>query len=116
MPLLDGDLAGIFGAALGAFYLEAVLHKVAPADTGSGGFSAATTDFAVKVMVEAVSDRARAASGLPDPAVNISVLRTGMTVSVDLDDLVTVSGGTYRVIRVEADPAGAAWSIIAVPV
>ncbi len=115
MPLLDGDLQNIFGAALGAVYLDGVLHKIVASDTGAGGFSTATTDHPVKAMVEAVSDRARAASGLPLPSVSISVLRAGLPVSVDLDDLVTVSGRTYRVIRADTDAAGAAFSLIAVP-
>lgn len=115
MPLLDGDLQTIFGAAFAAFYLDAVLHKVATADAGTGGFAVGTADHPVKAMVEALSDRARAASGLPLPAVSISLLRAGLPVSVDLDDLVTVSSKTYRVIRVDIDPAGAAWSLVAVP-
>lgn len=114
MPLLDRDLQTVFGAALGSLYLDATLHKVT-SESGSGSFSTATTDHPVKAMVEAVSDRARAASGLPLPAVSVSVLRAGLSVAADLDDLITISGRTYRVIRVETDPAGAAWALVAVP-
>ncbi len=116
MALLDGGLARIFGTAFGAVYVDATLIKGVFTDDGGGGFAVASTDIPVKAMVERVSDRARAASGLPDTAVTISVLRAGLAVPVALDDALTLSGQTYRAIRVETDPAGAAWSIVAVPV
>lgn len=114
MPLLDGDLAGLFGSAFSVFYLDATLHKVTSTDDGSGGYAVATVDYPIKAMIEAMSDKARAASGLPLTAVDMSLLRRGMSIAVALDDLVTVSGQTYRIIRVETDPAGAAWSVAAV--
>ena len=115
MPLFDGDLQKIFGAAFGAVYRDATLHKVAPADTGTGGYATSTTDYPVKAMLEALSDEARAASGLPLPAVRISLLRAGLPADADLDDLVAVAGQTFRVTRVDTDPAGVAWSLVAVP-
>jgi hypothetical protein len=116
MPLLDTGLKAIFGAAFGGLYLAATLHKVTPADSGSGGYLAPTTDYPILALVEQLQDRARAASGLPDPAVSISVLQANVPVAIDLDDLLTVSGATFRVIRRDEDPAGAAWSLLAVPV
>ncbi len=116
MSLLDGDLAAVFGAAFAGLYRAATLNKVSPTDDGSGGFRAAFTGVPVRAMVEAVSDRARVASGLPDPAVTISVLRAGLAAAVDLDDEVAVAGQIYRVIRIDTDPAGAAWTAVAVPV
>ncbi len=116
MSLLDGDLAAVFGTAFAGLYRAATLNKVSPSDDGSGGFRTAFTGVLVKAMVEAVSDRARAVSGLPDPAVTISVLRAGLAVAVDLDDEVAVAGQSYRVIRIDTDPAGAAWTAVAVPV
>ena len=113
--MLDGDLARLFGSAFGAFYLDATLHKVTPSDNGSGGYAVATMDYPIKAMIESLSDKARATSGLPLTAVDMSLLRSGMSVAVALDDLVTVSGQTYRIIRVATDPAGVAWSIAAVP-
>ena len=115
MSLLDGALAAVFGAALAPLFLNGILHKVTDADTGAGGFAPATQDYPVKVAVEALSDRARAASGFPDPAVRIDLLAAGLAVQPDLDDLVTVSGRTYRIIRVDTDPAGAAFALVAVP-
>lgn len=115
MPLLDGDLAALFGAALGGLYLDATLTKRTTADTGSGGFATTSTDCAVKALIEAASDKARAARGIPDNAVTLSVLRAGLTVEIDLDDAVSVSGRTYRVIRADRDPAGAAFTLTAVP-
>ena len=116
MSLLDGDLAALFGAAFAPLYRDATLLKTVPADDGAGGFAVTSRASPAKVLVEAVSDRARAASGLPEPAVALSVLRAGLAASLDLDDEVTVGAATYRVIRVGTDPAGAAYSAVAVPV
>ena len=116
MSLVDGDLAALFGAAFAPLYRDATLFKLAPADDGAGGFSVTPTAFPARALVEAVSDRARAASGLPDPAVTLSVLRSGLAASLDLDDEVAVGGATFRVIRVDTDPAGAAYGAVAVPV
>ena len=115
MSLLDGSLSAVFGAAFAGLFRDAILAKLAATDDGSGGFVIAFTSYPVKAMVEAVSDRARAGSGLPDLAVTIVVLQAGLAVALDLDDQVTVAGASYRVIRVDADPAGAAWTAVAVP-
>lgn len=116
MALLDGDLARLFGAAFAPLYREASLDKAAESDDGSGGFAVAATRHPARAMLEAVSDRARAASGLPDAAVTISVLRAGLPVEVELDDVIAVAGASYRVIGLDTDPAGAAVTAVAVPV
>ena len=115
MSLLDGDLAVLFGAAFAGLFRNATLGKLTVTDDGSGGFTSVLIPYPVKLMVEAVSDRSRAASGLPEMAVTLSVLQAGLGATVDLDDQITVGGTNYRVIRVEADPAGAVWTAIAVP-
>ena len=116
MSLVDGDLAALFGAAFAPLYRDATLIRLAPSDDGAGGFVTAPTSTPAKVLVEAVSDRARAASGIPDEAVTLSVLCAGLGHALDLDDEVAVGGETYRVIRVGTDPAGAAYQAVAVPV
>ena len=115
MSLLDGDLATLFGTAFAGLFRNAILDKSTVTDDGSGGFASMLVPTPAKVMVEAVSDRARAASGIPDVAVTLSILQAGLGTTVDLDDQITVGGMNYRVIRVEADPAGAVWTAIAVP-
>ena len=115
MSLLDGDLAALFGAAFAPLYRDATLIQTVPADDGAGGFAVTRTATPAKVLVEALSARARAASGLPEPAVSLSVLRAGLAASVDLDDEVAVGAETYRIIRVATDPAGAAYAVVAVP-
>ena len=50
-----------------------------------------------------------------DASEKISVLQAGLAVTLDLDDQVTVAGASYRVIKVDTDPAGAAWTAVAVP-
>ncbi len=115
MSLLDGGLSALFGAVFSGLFRDATLAKLAATDDGSGGFETSFTSYPVKVMLEAVSDRARAASGLPDLAVTVLVLQAGLAVTLDLDDRVTVAGTSYRVVKVDADPAGAAWTAVVVP-
>lgn len=115
MSLTDGGLMALFGAALAPLYRDATLTKLAPADDGAGGFAVTPIPCPARAMVEAVSDAARAASGVPDEAVTLSVLRAGLGATLDLDDEVTVGGSTYRVVRVGTDLAGAAYSAVAVP-
>lgn len=115
MALLDHDLCAVFGAALAPFYLDATLYRSAVTDDGSGGFGVAATPYPAKVLLAALSDRARAESGLPETAVTISVLRAGLAVSPDLGDGIVVSGRSYRLVRIDTDPAGAAALAVAVP-
>ena len=44
------------------------------------------------------------------------MLRAGLPVAVDLDDEMTLGGVTYRAIKIDTDPAGAAFAVTAVPV
>lgn len=115
MPLLDGGLAAVFGAAFGAVMADGTLHKIEHADTGTGGFAVTATHHPAKLGVDSVEATERAASGIPNSAVRLTVLRTGLPVAVDLDDELTVGGATYRAIKVDADPAGAAYAVLAVP-
>ena len=92
-----------------ALYRDATLQKTLLSTTASGGFAGRTAS-PVLALVDAVSDRARAASGLPDPAVTLSVLRAGLAAAVEVDDQVAVAGASYRVIKAATDPAGAAWA------
>ena len=116
MSLVDGDLAALFGAAFAPLYRDATLTKLAPTDDGAGGFTTSPTPYPAKALVEDVSDAARAASGIPDDAVTLSVLRAGLGATLDLDDEVMLGADTYRIIRVGTDPAGAAYRAVAVPV
>jgi hypothetical protein len=115
MSLVDGDLAALFGAAFAPLYRDAILTKLTPADDGAGGFTTTPMSTPAKILIEAVSDAARAASGIPDEAVTLSVLRAGLGATLDLDDEVKMGPDTYRVIRVATDPAGAAYQAVAVP-
>ena len=115
MALLDRDLGAIFGAAFAPIYLDATLQKSALADDGSGGFGVEATPYPIKAMLAGLSERARAASGLPETALTISVLRAGVAVAPDLGDRIVVSGRTFRLIRVDTDPAAAATLAVAVP-
>jgi hypothetical protein len=115
MSLLDGALAAVLGAAFGAVFRDGVLHKMAKADLGTGGFTATATDYPVKVSLDQLGATERVATGIPNAAVRLILLRSGLAVAVDLDDGVTVEGATYRIIKVDTDPAMAAYSLMAVP-
>lgn len=115
MTLLEGPLAAVFGAALGALFRPATLHKTRETDDGQGGFTTASTDHPVRVSADALGAAERAASGLPLEAVRFTILLGGLPVVPDLDDELTLGGTTYRLVRVDTDPAGASASAAAVP-
>ena len=116
MAWLDAGLQAIFGAALGALYGDGVLHRVTSTDDGFGGFTPTALDSPVKLLVDSLSDADRAAGGLPRPAVRITVLRAGLPGPIDIDDRITTEGASYRVLQAETDPAGASFTLVAVPV
>ena len=95
-------------------YADGTLHKVSLTDDGADGFASTTTDSPVKALVESLSDRDRAAGGLPRTAVRLSVLRAGLATEIALDDGLTLAGVTYRVVQVDTDPVGAAYSLVGV--
>lgn len=115
MSLLEGPLAAVFGTAFGALFRSATLHKTRETDTGQGSFATASSDHAVKVSADALGAAERAASGLPLDAVRFTILLGGLAVAPDLDDELTLGGTTYRLIKVDTDPAGASASAAAVP-
>ena len=115
MVLLNGGLRAVFGAAFGGLFNDGVLHKARLTDDGAGGFTAQGTDSPAKILVESLSEQARAAGGLPRDAVILTVLRAGLPADITLDDSLTVNGATYRVIAVGVDAAGASFSVTGVP-
>ncbi len=115
MSLLDGGLAAVFGAAFGAVLADGTLHKMQQVGSGTGGFAVTATDYPAKLCLDSVEANERAASGIPNSAVKLTVLRAGLPVTVDLDDELTLGGATYRAIKVDTDPAGAAFAVVAVP-
>lgn len=115
MSLLDGPLAAVFGTAFGALFRAATLHKTRATDTGQGSFAIAATDYPVKVCVDALGAADRAASGLPLDAVRFTILIGSLPVTPDLDDELTLDRATYRLIKVDTDPARASISAAAVP-
>lgn len=115
MSLLEGPLAAVFGTAFGALFRTATLHKTRETDNGQGSFATASTDYPVKVSPDALGAAERAASGLPLNAVRFTILVGGLPVTPDLDDELTLGGTTYRLIKVDTDPAGASVNAAAVP-
>lgn len=116
MSWLNAGMQAVFGAAFGALYQDGVLHSVIATDDGLGGFTSTAVDTPIKLLVDSLSDTDRAAGGLPRTAVRITVLRAGMPGAIDVDDQISVSGASYRVLQAETDPAGASFALVAVPV
>ncbi len=115
MGLLDGALATVFGAALAAVFRNGTLHKTSETDTGTGAFTPSVADYPVRLCLDALAASDRAASGLPLTAVRLTVLRAGLPVTIDLDDGLSVGAANYRVVKIDTDPAGASYSLAAVP-
>lgn len=114
MTLLNGGFQAVLGAAFAAFYADGTLRKVALTDDGTDSFTSTLTDVPVKVLAESLSDRDRAAGGLPRTATSLSVLRAGLGVEISLDDSVTIGGLTYRVVQVDSDPGAVAYRLVGV--
>jgi hypothetical protein len=112
---IASSLQAVFGAAFAALYDDGVWHRVIAADDGQGGFSTTTADLPVKVLVDSLSEVERAAGGLPRGAVRLTVLRAGLGAAVAIDDGLATGGASFRVTQVDTDPAGAAYTLVAVP-
>jgi hypothetical protein len=115
MSVIDGGLQAVFGAAFAALYADGVLHSTTTADDGADSFTASATDVPIKVLVESLSDRDRAAAGLPRTAVTLSVLAAGLGATIALDDSITVGSASYRVVQVDMDAAQSSYAVIGVP-
>lgn len=113
MGLLDGDLQRVFGNAFGPRLLAATLHKVTRADDGEGGYTDTVQDYAVKAMVDSYTKRAKDYS--PTNEVKIIVLQYQVpVVPVENIDRISIASKTYRITRVDQDPASAAWTLYGV--
>lgn len=116
MSWLDTSLPAVFGAAFGAIAADGILQSATLTDDGAGGFTSVAVDTNVKVLVDSLSETDRAAGGLPQTAVRLTVLRAGFAGWIRIDDGLTVGATTYRVLQVATDAAGASFTVMAVPV
>lgn len=108
-------LASLFEAALAPLAIEGVLHQTTTVDDGAGGFSVDTVDIPVKLVVEVMSEKARAASGLPADTATLTVFQAGFTGAIAVDDSISTAGTTYRVVATTMGPGGVGINVVAVP-
>ncbi|MGE7415444.1 hypothetical protein [Methylobacterium tarhaniae] len=116
MGLLDGGLAGIFGAAFSGIYLPGTLHRATltrGADkrvTGTG-----FDDVPMRYQPNAISAEARARAGIPADVVLLLILSAGLGPSLTTEDEVTIDTGRYRILSASLDPARSHYDVRAVP-
>jgi len=115
MPVLDGAIRAVFGAAFAPLLLDGTLHVAAKDADGQVILPSDFIDIPVKGHRDQVGDRQRADWGIPDRAARLIVLQAGVTPEPTADDEITLAGGRWRIGAVERDPAGAAWILTGMP-
>lgn len=111
MGLLDG-LQETFGKVFGAIFRDGGLRKVTLIDNGKGGYSSSHVDHPVKVLIETCNDEQRLAEGYSDKDASLIILRYGVAVDLNLDDLVYAESKWWAVkAPLVADPVQAAWIV-----
>jgi len=112
--LLSGGIAATVGNAFaGLFYAATLTQK---STTGGNAYdpssgSTTSTDYACKGIVDEYSAYDFATGLVQVNDRKILILATSLSVTPKPDDLVTIRGATYRVIRVSTDPAIAVWEL-----
>ena len=115
MPLLDGAIRAVFGAAFAPLLLDGTLHVAAKDADGQVILPPVFADLPVKGHRDEVGDRQRADWNIPDRAARLIVLQAGLASEPTPDDEITLAGGRWRIGTVERDPAGAAWILTGMP-
>ncbi len=114
MGLLDGGLARVFGSAMGAFYLDASLHRAVITEDGEGGGSLAWAEpEACKAQIDKVVERLY--EGNPETFQSILLLQQPFGQQIadpGKDDEITVGGGRYAISMIEQDPARSYWLLM----
>lgn len=113
MSLLEGDVAGFFGAAFAGFYLDAQLYRPVPfTDDGKGGGTGGGfgEPEAVKAQLDQATQAMRSSEGFVDSDQRILVLASGVpTISTDCE--IEVKGTRWQIASVAQDPAGAYYEL-----
>lgn len=116
MSILTGGIQSLFGTVMGAFYLDATLITVTQVFAADGTTTEITTNQAVKVQEDAVSEASRAAGNFSQNEKRFIVLQKGVTGPLTGDDRLTVDGVTYALREPDQDPAKSYWLVRGVPV
>lgn len=112
--MLNGGLAGIFGAAFGGIYLDASLYRAQPEVLDAGGSVVSGGGFAdaepVKAQADRVTEAMRQQEGFTEGDARILVLASGVA-RPTTDDEIAVDGTRYKIAFVDTDPANAYWEL-----
>lgn len=109
------DISALFGDVFGALYLDGTLTHVAMVADSYGGGSTVETSEAVKLQIDACTERMRTDPGYTSGDVRMIVLQDGVTIALNTDCRVNVDGDTYFIASVEQDPAQSYWECRARP-
>lgn len=113
MGLLDGDIAGLFSAALSGLYLEATLHTGtrAPIYDGGGNITGYTAagDVEAKAQVDVATESMRRLEGYIEGDCRIIVLAQGIG-TVTADHQITVRGQLWHILSADLDAAASHWT------
>lgn len=116
MGLLDGGLAGIFGAAFSGLYLPGTLHRATltrgeDKRVTSTGFD----NVPMRYQPNAISVEARARAGIPADVVLLLILKAGLGADLTTEDEFTIDTGRYRILSSSLDSARSHYDVRAVP-
>lgn len=114
MGLLNGGIRSIFNSAFSALYLPANLTRVTLTPDGEGGFSEFTSETAVRVQQDTITDQMRISGGYSENDARFLILQDGTT-EVTSDCRLTFEGVTYLLSNPQQDPARSYWAVRATP-
>lgn len=116
MPgLLDGGLAAVFAAAFAPIYLPGTLHRIGKDADGAIIKPVTWTDVPIRGQRDDYTDLQRADWNIPQKAVRLIVLQTGVPAEPTDDDEITLLGQRWRISNISRDPAAAAWTMMGMP-
>lgn len=107
--LLGGGLQRVFGAAFGAIYLDAMLHRRIKTFGAGGDATVSEADATCKAAVDSASRAMRGEAGYVEGDVAIFVLRAGGPQTITTDDEITVGGERFMIESVATDIGRTHW-------
>lgn len=107
------DLSGLFAAAFGGVYDDAVLYRRAPVDYDQGGKITAgeSGEYPCKAQLERTTEAMRQAQDFSDTDQRIFVLTASLGVAPTTEDEIEVRGTRWGIASVDQDPARAYWEL-----
>lgn len=121
MGFFDGGLQAMGGAIFGSYFRDGQLHQPARDSVGRILQPVSYTNYPIKVQVDSFGLVQAAKAGIPDKAVRVLILQSGLPVKPTSDDEISAPDRTtnvmkrYRLSKGNADPANIGWDFQAVP-